>query len=405
MTHTSPDAPAAESEPSGTPRAESTNPIRALQAFGQSVWLDYLNRSLFTSGEFQRLVDEDGLRGVTSNPSIFEKAITGTADYLDALQAIERRDEREPMALYEALAIDDIRHAADLLHAVYEATGRADGYASLEVSPYLAHDTRATIDEARRLWTAVARDNVMIKVPASTEGLPAIRELTSEGINVNITLLFGIGRYDAVARAYIDGLSAFVHNGGDPARVCSVASFFVSRIDTLVDEMISRRLATVTDVAARTPLTNLLGTVAIANAKLAYQRYLELCHTAEWQVLAAQGAHPQRLLWASTSTKNPRYRDVRYVEELIGRDTVNTVTPATLKAFHDHGRLRASLEENVEDARSTLEVLAHVGVSLTEVTDQLLEDGVTLFRKAFDSLLAALDAARPSQIASTGRDA
>jgi transaldolase/glucose-6-phosphate isomerase len=234
----------------------------------------------------------------------------------------------------------------------------------------------------------------MIKVPASTEGLPAIRELTSEGINVNITLLFGIERYEAVARAYMEGLSRLVRNGGAPARVCSVASFFVSRIDTMVDKMISSRLATVTDVALRTSLTNLLGTVAIANAKLAYRRYLALCRTPEWQALTAQGAHPHRLLWASTSTKNPLYRDVRYVEELIGRDTVNTITPATLEAFRDHGRLRASLDDNIEGARATLRTLEHVGISLTEVTDQLLEDGVTLFRKAFDGLLAAVDAAR-----------
>ena len=405
MTYSSTDAVAAQAEPSGTRHTESTNPIRALQTFGQSVWLDDLRRNLFTSGEFQRLIDEDGLRGVTSNPSIFEKAIIGSADYLDAVQAIQRREDIEPMAVYEALAIADIRDAADLLRPVYDATDRADGYASLEVSPYLAHDTRATIDEARRLWKAVARDNVMIKVPASTEGLPAIRELTSEGINVNITLLFGIERYEAVARAYMEGLARFVRNGGAPARVCSVASFFVSRIDTMVDKMISSRLATVTDNALRTSLTNLLGTVAIANAKLAYQRYLALCRTTEWQALATQGAHPQRLLWASTSTKNSLYRDVRYVEELIGRDTVNTITPATLEAFRDHGRLRASLDDNIEDARATLTTLEHVGISLTEVTDQLLEDGVTLFRRAFDGLLAAVDAGRRSHIASSGRGA
>ena len=353
MIHSSTDARAAQSEPHAAPNAEPTNPIRALQTFGQSVWLDYLRRSLFTSGEFRRLIAEDGLRGATSNPSIFEKAIAGSTDYLNALQGIERRGDMEPMALYEALAIRDIRDAADLLRPVYDSTARADGYVSLEVSPYLAHDTAATIDEARRLWKAVARENVMIKVPASIEGLPAIRELTSEGINVNITLLFGIERYEAVARAYMEGLSTFVRNGGDPAHVCSVASFFVSRIDTMVDGMIATRLATATDPGLRTSLTDLLGTVAIANAKLAYQRYLALCRTAEWQRLAAKGAHPQRLLWASTSTKNPRYRDVRYVEELIGRDTVNTITPATLEAFRDHGRLRASLEDNIEDARAT----------------------------------------------------
>ena len=378
----------------------TANPIRALQTFGQSVWLDYLRRSLFTSGEFRRLIAEDGLRGATSNPSIFEKAIAGSTDYLNALQGIERHGDMEPMALYEALAIRDIRDAADLLRPVYDSTARADGYVSLEVSPYIAHDTAATIDAARRLWTAVARENVMIKVPASTEGLPAIRELTSEGINVNITLLFGIERYEAVARAYMEGLSTFVRNGGDPGQVCSVASFFVSRIDTMVDGMIATRLGTATDTGLRTSLTDLLGTVAIANAKLAYQRYLALCRTAEWQRLAAMGAHPQRLLWASTSTKNPRYRDVRYVEELIGRDTVNTITPATLEAFRDHGRLRASLEDNIDDARARIAALERAGISLNDVTDRLLEDGVTLFCKAFDSLLAAVDRGRRSEITS-----
>ena len=350
--------------------------------------------------EFGRLIAEDGLRGATSNPSIFEKAIAGSTDYLNALQGIERHGDMEPMALYEALAIRDIRDAADLLRPVYDTTARADGYISLEVAPYIAHDTAATIDEARRLWKAVARENVMIKVPASTEGLPAIRTLTSEGINVNITLLFGIERYDAVARAYMEGLSAFIRNGGDPAQVCSVASFFVSRIDTMVDGMIATRLATATDPGLRTSLTDLAGTVAIANAKLAYQRFLALCRTAEWQRLAAKGAHPQRLLWASTSTKNPHYRDVRYVEELIGRDTVNTITPATLEAFRDHGRVRASLEDHVDEARAILRTLNRVGISLDDVTDRLLEDGVTLFCKAFDSLLAAVVQGRRSEITS-----
>jgi transaldolase/glucose-6-phosphate isomerase len=390
MNYPSTDAPMAQSE-DAVPHTEPTNRIRALQTFGQSVWLDYLRRSLFTSGEFERLIAEDGLRGVTSNPSIFEKAIAGSTDYLTGLQDIQHRGDMEPMALYEALAIRDIRDAADLLRPVYDSTKRADGYVSLEVSPYLAYDTGATIDEARRLWRSVTRDNVMIKVPASAEGLPAIRELTSEGINVNITLLFGIERYEAVARAYMEGLSTFVRNGGDPAHVCSVASFFVSRIDTMVDGMIATRLATVTDAGLRTSLTDLAGTVAIANAKLAYQRYLAVCRTAEWQRLAARGAHPQRLLWASTSTKNPRYRDVRYVEELIGRDTVNTITPATLEAFRDHGRLRASLEDNIANARARITALERADISLSDVTDRLLEDGVTLFRKAFDSLLAAVD--------------
>jgi transaldolase/glucose-6-phosphate isomerase len=369
-------------------RADSSNAIKGLQAFGQSVWLDELRRSLFTSGEFRRLIDEDGLRGVTSNPSIFEKAIVGSADYADILQSDPAG--RTPMEMYEALAIRDIRDASALLRPTYDATERADGYASLEVSPYVAHDTATTIKEARRLRKAVDRDNVMIKVPATAEGVPAVRELVSEGINVNITLLFGIERYTEVAHAYIDGLSTFASRGGDPRKVASVASFFVSRIDTMVDEMLTKQLAAVTDDAVRSSLTALLGTVAIANAKLAYQRYLTICRTPEWQRLAAAGAHPQRLLWASTSTKNPRYGDVRYIEELIGRDTVNTITPATLEAFRDHGRRRASLEEHVEGARETLAVLARIGISLDQVTDRLVEDGVRAFSKAFDTLLAAL---------------
>ena len=396
MIHSSHDAPAARAEPHEAP----LNRIRALQTFGQSVWLDYLRRSLFTSGEFERLIAEDGLRGATSNPSIFDKAIAGSDDYLSALHGIEPRGDMSPMALYETLAIGDIRDAADLLRPVYDSTARADGYVSMEVSPYLAHDTGATIDEAKRLWKAIARENVMIKVPASTKGLAAIRELTSEGINVNITLLFGIARYEAVARAYIEGLSAFVRNGGDPARVCSVASFFVSRIDTMVDGMIATRLATETSPGLRRSLTEILGTVAIANAKLAYQRYLALCRSAEWQRLSAEGAHPQRLLWASTSTKNPRYRDVRYVEELIGRDTINTITPATLEAFRDHGRLRASLEDDIDGSRARLAALERVGLSLSDVTDRLLEDGLTLFCKAFDNLLVAVDEGRRTEMGS-----
>jgi transaldolase / glucose-6-phosphate isomerase len=390
------DSHTAHAEPQDAPLTELPNPIRSLQTFGQSVWLDYLRHSLFTSGEFRRLIVEDGLRGATSNPSIFEQAIAGSAGYLNALHTIDRHGDMTPMALYEALAIRDIRDAADLLRPVYDSTARGDGYVSLEVSPYIAHSTTATISEASRLWKAVDRENVMIKVPASAEGLVAIRDLTSEGINVNITLLFGIERYEAVARAYMDGLSTFVRNGGDPARVCSVASFFVSRIDTMVDGMIATKLETATDPGLRTSLTDLLGTVAIGNAKLAYQRYQGICGTAEWQRLATKGAHPQRLLWASTSTKNPHYRDVRYVEELIGRDTVNTMTPATLEAFREHGRLRASLEDNIEDARARLGALERVGISLNDVTGRLLDDGVTLFCQAFDNLLAVIDKARRS---------
>lgn len=376
---------------------DAANRVKALQEFGQAVWLDHLRRDLFSTGEFQRLIAEDGLRGVTSNPSIFEKAFAEDREYVDAIQALERHQHQTPMTIYEALAIDDIRAAADLLGPVYEATARADGYASLEVSPYLAHDTAATVTEARRLWKAVDRENLMIKVPASAAGLPAIRQLTSEGINVNITLLFGIGRYAAVAQAYLDGLSEFVEHGGHPAQVSSVASFFVSRIDTMVDEVITTRLGAATTPQEQAALTSLLGEVGIANAKLAYQHYLTVCRSDAWQALAAKGARPQRLLWASTSAKNPRYRDVRYVEELIGRDTVNTMTPATIEAFRDHGQVRATVESDVDNARRVIDTLGRLGISLDAVTDRLLNAGVAQFVKAFDRLLATLSSDRRSE--------
>ncbi len=400
MTHPAIDARATSGEITNQTARRGVNPLKALQEFGQSIWLDDLRRSLFTSGELSRLVAEDGLRGVTSNPSIFEKAITGSTDYATAIREIEQRQQLAPMALYETVAIRDIREAADLLRPVYNATSRGDGYASLEISPYVAHDTAGTIEEARRLWKAVDRDNVMIKVPASIEGVPAIRQLISEGINVNVTLLFGIDRYHEVAWAYLEGLSAFAQNGGDPAQVSSVASFFVSRVDTMVDEMITKVLATVTHPNTRASLMSLQGKVGIANAKLAYQHYLRVSCSTAWQRLAVQGAYPQRLLWASTSAKNPRYRDVRYVEELIGQDTINTMTPATLERFRDHGQFRAaSLEGGVEDAHHVIETLERMGISLRKVTDRLLEDGVTLFKESFDSLLAAVAPHRVPKIA------
>ncbi|MCC7418510.1 MAG: bifunctional transaldolase/phosoglucose isomerase [Acidobacteria bacterium] len=381
--------------------ARRANALLALQTFGQSVWLDYLRRSLFTSGEFRRLVADDGVRGVTSNPSIFEKAIAGSTDYLAAIEELEAHRDLEPMALYEAIAIRDIRDAADLLRPVYDATGRADGYASLEVSPYLAHDTAATIADAHRLWSAVNRENVMIKVPATAEGIPAIRRLIGDGVNVNITLLFSVRRYEEVARAFLDGLSAFVERGGDPAKVASVASFFVSRIDTAVDALLARRLDAAADPSERASLEKLMGQVAIANARLAYQQYLAVGRSDAWQRLSLGGAHPQRLLWASTSTKNPRYSDVRYVEELIGRDTVNTITPATLDAFRDHGRPRASLEEGVEEAHRVLAALDRAGISLDQVTGTLLDEGVRQFSEAFDRLLTAVDQGRRGELRST----
>ena len=379
------------------------NPLRALQVFGQSVWLDYIRRSLITGGELSRLIDEDGLQGVTSNPAIFEKAITGSSDYRAVL---EQPDvvALDAKSIYEQLAVQDIRDAADALRSVYDDTSRRDGYVSLEVSPLLANETAGTLDEARRLWRAVDRDNLMIKVPATSQGIPAIRELIGEGINVNVTLLFAQDSYERVAEAYIAGLETYAGRGGDLKQVASVASFFISRIDTEIDTLIAARLQAGTDANQTSVLRGLIGKVAIANAKLTYQRYQELFSGRRWQALASQGAQTQRLLWASTGTKNPNYRDVLYVEELIGPDTVNTMPPATFDAFRDHGRPRASLAEDVESAVDTMATLAEVGISMKEVTDKLLTDGVQLFSDAFGKLLNAVEKqARQAAAASLNR--
>ncbi len=365
------------------------NPLLALQTHGQSIWLDYLQRHLITSGELQRLIEEDGLRGITSNPAIFEKAISGSTDYAAALKALSG-GQQDAVGLYEHLAIHDIQDAADILRPVYEDTRRGDGYVSLEVSPHLAYDTEGTIREARRLWQTVERPNVLIKVPAAPAGLPAIEQLLSEGINVNVTLLFSQEVYERVTKAYIAGLERRAAQGGDVSQVAGVASFFISRIDTAVDAQVMARLKVANTAQERTLLRSLLGKVAIANGKLTYQRYKAIFQGARWEALAAKGARKQRVLWASTSTKNPHYRDVMYVEELIGPDTVNTMPPATLEAFRDHGRVRASLEEDLEGARDTMEILAQMNISMQEVTEKLLEEGVRLFAEPFDKLLDAL---------------
>jgi transaldolase / glucose-6-phosphate isomerase len=376
------------------------NRVRALQVFGQSVWLDYIRRTLITSGDLRRLIDQDGVRGVTTNPSIFEKAVAGSSDYRDILEAPEAR-ATDPKVLYERLAIRDIRDAADLLRTVYEKSGRRDGYVSMEVSPVLARDTNGTLEEARRLWQAVGRENLMIKVPATPEGVPAIQQLVGEGINVNVTLLFAQDAYEHVAESYIAGLEAFAARGGDLTRVASVASFFVSRIDTAVDALIGARLSVTTDAHEQSALRSLTGKAAIANARLTYQRYREIFTGRRWQALADRGAQTQWVLWASTGTKNPSYRDVVYVEDLIGPETVNTIPPATLDAFRDHGRTRASLTENVDAARDTMASLASVGISMKHVTEQLLDDGVRLFSDAFGNLLKAVE--RQSREPGAGR--
>jgi transaldolase/glucose-6-phosphate isomerase len=372
------------------------SPLQQLHSFGQSVWLDYIRRNLFASGELKRLVTDDGITGVTSNPSIFEKAIAGSSDYQDAILEFARRDDVDAKAIFESLEAADIQQAADTLRSVYDATDRRDGYISMEVSPRLAHDAEATRAEARRLWAMVDRPNLMVKVPATAEGLPVIETLLGEGINVNVTLLFSKEVYEQVAEAYLRGLETRIANGGDIAAVASVASFFISRIDTLIDNQIDECLEGLDDPRQATLLEGIKGKVAIANARVGYQSYQRLFSGERWQALADKGANTQRMLWASTGTKNPAYRDTLYMEELIGPDTVNTVPPATMDAFRDHGRPRSSLEENVETAHDVLRTLADSGISLDEATDQLLKDGLRLFVEAFDKLIGAVEIARES---------
>jgi transaldolase/glucose-6-phosphate isomerase len=371
--------------------AKAVNPLKQLQTFGQSIWLDYIRRDLITGGELQRLIDEDGLRGMTSNPAIFEKAIVGSTLYQDFLDSLAHRTDLDAKGRYELLAIRDIQDAADLLRPVYQSTKKRDGYVSLEVSPYLANDTNGTIDEARRLWKAVSRENIMIKVPGTAAGIPAFRQLIGEGININVTLLFAQEVYEQVAQAYIEGVEQFAASGGGVSKLASVASFFISRIDTLVDSLANEQLKKESDPTRRTKLHSILGKIAIANGRLTYEAYERIFSTPRWEALAARGAQTQRVLWASTSTKNPSYRDVIYVEELIGPDTVNTLPPATLEAFRDHGKPRQSLAEDLAGARKTMADLAAAGIVMKQVTDKLTVDGVKLFADAFDTLLAAVE--------------
>jgi transaldolase/glucose-6-phosphate isomerase len=368
--------------------AQGANPLKALLAFGQSPWMDYIRRDLLTGGSLKKYIDDDGLRGMTSNPAIFEKAITGSNVYADILGSPDAK-KLDAKGLFEKIAIRDVQDACDIFKSVYGESKRRDGYVSLEVSPYLANDTKGTIEEARRLWKSVDRPNVMIKVPATPEGIPAIRQLLEDGLNINITLLFAQSAYELVAEAYLAALEARAAKGQDISHIASVASFFVSRIDSLIDGRIDEKLKTVSDPGQKALLEGVHGKIAIANAKLTYKKYQELFAGSRWNALAAKGAQTQRLLWASTSTKNPKYRDVIYVEELIGADTVDTIPPATFDAFRDHGKLRNSLTEDLAAARTTMDNLAKAGISMKEVTDKLLVDGVKLFADAFKTLLDA----------------
>jgi transaldolase / glucose-6-phosphate isomerase len=371
--------------------AKGTNPLKALLGYGQSMWLDYIRRDLITTGKLKTMIAEDGLRGMTSNPSIFEKAIGDSHLYDDMLKSLASQPNLDATSRYEQIAIRDIQDAADALKPVYELSKFHDGYVSLEVSPLLAMETQKTIDEGRRLWKAVNRENVMIKVPGTAEGLPAIRQLISEGINVNVTLLFAQEVYEKVAEAYIAGLEDLEKRGGNLKKMAGVASFFISRIDTLIDSMIEEKLKATKDPQQQNLLKSLLGKVAIANGKLTYQRYQKIFSGTRWEALSSKGAQTQRVLWASTSTKNPAYRDVMYVEELIGPDTVDTMPPATVDAFRDHGSLRNSLTEDVAGAQKVMDDLSKAGISIKEVTTKLTNDGVKLFADAFDKLLGAVE--------------
>src|SRR2546421_4345758 len=377
---------------------QGTNPLKALLAYGQSPWMDYIRRDLLTSGELKKYIDNDGLRGMTSNPAIFEKAITGSDLYVDILNSPEAK-KFAANGLFEKIALRDVRDACDIFKPVYVETKRRDGYVSLEVSPFLGFDTNASLAKARRLWKAVDRPNVMIKIPGTPEGLPAIRQALEEGININITLLFAQAAYEQVAEAFLGALEARAAKGQDISHIASVASFFVSRIDTLVDSKIDEKLKSTTDADQKALLESIRGKVAIANARITYKKYQELFANPRWTALAAKGAQTQRLLWASTSTKNPSYRDVIYVEELIGPDTVDTIPPATFDGFRDHGVPKESLEANVDAARETMQNLERAGVSMREATDKLLVDGVKIFEEAFDKLLEAIEKNRTKNLA------
>ncbi len=365
-----------------------TSPLLDLQQMGQSVWCDSISRSLLDSGELRRLIAEDGLRGMTSNPSIFEKAISGGTDYDREIRTMARAGFSAER-IYEVLAIKDIQGAADQFGALFEATGGGDGYVSLEVSPHLAYRTRETVEEARRLWQAVARPNVMIKVPATPAGMPAIRQLLGEGINVNITLMFSMEHYLQVAEAYLQGIETLAASA-HPVPAASVASFFVSRVDSVVDKLLQERELRAGTPAERERCRKLLGRAAVANTRLVYQKFREIFSGSRFLRLKQKGFRVQRPLWASTSTKNPRYRDVLYVEELIGPDTVNTMPLETLSAFRDHGVVRATLEEDPDGSRQTWVRLQELGIDMNAVTLKLQEDGVKLFADAFDRLLASI---------------
>lgn len=365
------------------------NRIKALGQAGQSIWLDFMQRSLVTKGELKRLIDDDGIAGLTSNPTIFQKAVEGSHDYDDLFTKLAP-EGKTVAQVYDVLTLRDIQDAARVFRPVWDSTKHRDGYCSLEVSPKLANDTQGSIEEARRLWKALGAPNVMVKIPGTPEGTPAIEQCISEGININVTLLFSQEAYVSVAEAYLRGLERRLKEGKEVAGLASVASFFVSRIDTEVEKRIGQARSAGVDERRSRLFEALMGKVAIANAKLAYRRYQGLFSGARWEALASKGAQTQRVLWASTGTKNPKYSDVLYLEELVGKDTVNTVPPATLDAFRDDGKVRPSLTEDLPGAEATMRTLEEAGISMKAVTDTLVKEGVQKFAESFDELFKAI---------------
>jgi len=377
-----------------------TNPLRELEALGQSIWLDDIDRGDLLSGRFRRLIDEDGLAGATGNPTIFEHSITHDTTYDEQMQQLIR-EEKSAQEIYEALAITDEQTVADLLRPTYERTGGQDGFVSIEVSPYLAHDTEKTLAEVRRFWHMIDRLNLMVKIPSTPAGIPAIRQALSEGININITLMFSLENYRQVAEAYLSALEDRLAAGKDISRIASVASFFVSRVDVLVDKLLEDKMKATSVSAEQQKLKALRGKAAIANARLAYQEFKRLFGTPRFEALRQHGARVQRPLWASTGTKNPAYRDVLYVEELIGPDTVNTMPLKTLESFRDHGRVRLSVEEDLPQAHAVLAALPAAGIDYDQVTNQLQEEGVQKFIDSFDKLLQCIEDKRKALQAKT----
>ncbi|HEY8515723.1 MAG TPA: transaldolase [Candidatus Binatia bacterium] len=375
-----------------------SNPLLEIRKYGQSIWYDNIRRGIITSGQLQSMIDNDGLRGITSNPAIFEKAVVESSDYQHAMKALVLQGVGTAVDIYERLAIEDISWAADMLHGVYDESNGRDGYVSFEVAPALANDTKGTVEYARRVHRLIGRDNVLIKVPGTPEGMPAITQLISEGISVNVTLLFSVDAYEACANAYMEGLERYAASGRDPGRVASVASFFISRIDTLVDEKLEKLLETTTDAAKRKQIEGLLGRVAVANGILAYERYKQLIATDRWKALAAKGAQTQRVLWASTSTKNPKYPKTKYVDELIAPDTVNTIPEETFVEYRKNGKpspgLAEGWERHLANAREVMSTLDAVGISMKDVTDQLLREGIKKFIDPFDKLIATIESKR-----------